>query len=935
MKIFHKKIFNCTPLARTKRSIVFAHVPVNLFFIAFAFAGAGAICRARAEEQPLAPSLIAEPNAEGSITWWLISPGQKGSFDKVAPPRAARENAALGGGDTGEKWSLYISQYAYADFSSYVNASTGFIWATAFIDSATGGKRHLHGTTFGALRIFQDGKLVMDKPQPNGRDADSDDREIELPKGVCELSVAASSRSGQCAFYLCLTDAPSAPNGAVVARPHAVPGDRIVIPAAAGQEPDKGAAALRALTCGAGAKDRFIAAGESVPVLAGMQGSIPMGLGHISVRFVGPDGKQLGNDMPARTGAELKGTAFSAEYKSLDDKELQRDVTVEVSADGKLLGIKKIPLYSLKALPPALDAMENEIEQRAAKAGHAMPNAALAIEKAKLLLRKQGLTRDIAGLLQDWLYAGRAYADAEEQGKDPCENKSGYFERAYQSRIDDSAQPYFIQVPSVFSDRDATQRKNAGVKYPLIVFLHGYVPSYDKDRWWDEFAEFNVVFERFGAFLVIPFARSNTDFQGCGEVDVMDAIAEAKRLYPIDDERVYLYGYSMGGQGVYTIGAHYPDMFAAGIVLAGRADSPLQNHKPLEGFLPYKQWLIQSDNPISLCENFLNVPLRIYHGLDDPIINVDEARRMEKRLIETGCDAKLTAMPGTHKFGLNVMMSDEPVQWLLQQKRKTFPERRRMKTFNLRYAQQGRVVATGMPPGLEPLDLEWSIKGQKQEFLHKNAPFVEIGLSAPKLEKPPEQARPPVKSVNCCGPIRNATCGPFLLVYGTSGSAEANARNKKNAGRFADDWYAYGKSRVRVKADNEVTESDKKGKNLFLFGEQQENLLHAAASKDLPFVVKDGQASIGEKKFALAGHGIMYIYPSPFSTEARTVVICAGIPHGRELDTNHKLDLLPDFVYYDDHSDKDSTGTNHAICAGFFDGEWKLDPKLTWWFEGN
>src|SRR5207244_4527433 len=132
-------------------------------------------------------------------------------------------------------------------------------------------------------------------------------------------------------------------------------------------------------------------------------------------------------------------------------------------------------------------------------------------------------------------------------------------------------------------------------KYPLVIFLHGYVPSYDKHHRWDEMSDFNNLFEKHNAFLALPFARSNTDFQSGGEVDVLDVIAEMKRVYPIDDYRVYLYGYSMCGMAVYHIAGHYPDLFAGCIVLAGRADSPLQNRRPLENFALYKQWLIHAD----------------------------------------------------------------------------------------------------------------------------------------------------------------------------------------------------------------------------------------------------------------------------------------------------------------------------------------------------
>src|SRR4029079_4264683 len=118
---------------------------------------------------------------------------------------------------------------------------------------------------------------------------------------------------------------------------------------------------------------------------------------------------------------------------------------------------------------------------------------------------------------------------------------------------------------------------DGNASFPLVIFLHGYDPNINKHRWW-EAKDFSAVCARHDAFMAIPFGRSNTDFQSCGEVDVLDVIAEMKKLYLIDTQRIYLYGYSMGGMGVYTLAAHNADLFAAGIVLAGRADNPLLNY---------------------------------------------------------------------------------------------------------------------------------------------------------------------------------------------------------------------------------------------------------------------------------------------------------------------------------------------------------------------
>jgi len=901
--------------------------------------------------EPSAPALEAEPSADGLLTWWLYAPVQKEAAAK--PPLGAREGAPVA--EMPGNWALCVAPSRFVDFKPLLHGGTGTLWAAARIESQAGGKRHLRGGTYCALRVYRDGQLVLDKPQPLAAYADEAEAEIELPKGQCELSVAVNTHQGFCYFCLSLTEGRE--QGGQLRR---VPGDKIVIPTAAGKTPELAGAVLQSFSFNASAM--FVQPGDAVSLSAGLYGCVPCGLGQLTGRILGPDGKAIVDALPPRLAAELAGpNAWQAKFTSAPGAAVSDVYTLELAAGGKPLGLKKCELYSLPGLSTAAQKLEAEIKARAAKARRALPNAALAAEKLTLYMSKlsageERITNDLGATLLSLLASGRSYAEAEEQGRDPLAGCTGYLERAYISPIDEAPQPYFVQVPSAY-------KAGAAERFPLVVFLHGYVPSYDKDRWWTEMQEFNIHFERNNAFLVIPFGRSNSDFQSCGEVDVLDVIAETKRLYPIDESRVYLYGYSMGGMAVYHLAAHNPDVFAAGIVMAGRADSPLQNKRALAKFEPYKQWLIHADNPISLCENFLNIPLRIYHGNIDQFISADEARRMEARLKELGCDAQLQVMHGDHFFGFEVMSTEPPLKWLLAQKHQAAPAKDRLKSYNLRYGKHGAVAVTAVNGELKPIEAEWTQQGADTAVARISDNVLEYSVNG-KAAPPPtpsrggegERGRAGLrKTPRCCGPVREAICGPFLGVYGTSGTAEANARNKRTAEQFAQEWFAFTRSHTAIKADKDVTDAEKQTKNLFLFGEEQENLLHAAAAaKGLPFVLKDGCVTIGQKKVAVGqaavkeglqedekkvgaphGTGFMYIYPSPFrgAGAETSIVICAGIWYGSEVGPNHKFDLLPDFILYNDKIDLDATSTNHALCAGFFNGAWKLDEKLMWWAE--
>jgi len=887
----------------------------------FRFIHFAAVClclAASAEDVPLQ----ALPSADGIVSWWLVSPVQKAALDAATPPKDARIGGMVGAPELGE-WKLHVSAARFADFRPLLNSGQGILWAACRI-KGNGGPRKLRAGSYSALRVFVDGKEVLKKAQPLQPYADEGEAEIELPKGECELAVGMNIRFGYAGFQLNLTEGKGLPKS--------VAGDTIVLTPAAGKAVDANAQAVESFTFIA--KDTFVNPGQKTIVMAALLASVPAGLEQISGRFMKGDGTGASPALPARSPLDFYGrNAWQVEFGVPANDDMRHTLALEVTSGGKVLGAKKLDVYSLKGIAKTANTVAADIAAREKAAGKRFPHAALAAEKLLLYMGKiesgeervsPDLGQKLIGLLDD----AKRFADAEAKGEDPLKNARGYIERAYVSPIDNGVQPYFSVVPSRFGHEAQNEIK----EYPLVVFLHGYVPSYDKHRWWEEIPEFNETFDRHGAFMALPFGRSNTDFQSCGEVDVFDVIADMRKRYPIDPNRIYLYGYSMGGMAVYHIAGHNPDLFAGAIVIAGRADSPLQNKKVLTRYHEYKQWLIHADNPISLCENLANIPLRIYHGNKDFIIDISEAKRMEKRLKEVGATVQLFEVPGDHFFGFDLITTDEPLKWLLDQRKKPQVEKRWMKQYSLRNAAQGGVRVTATGNLLEPLEAVWTAGPDgKPVFSQKSASIAQLAI-----QKDPPQPELPAglrKTPQRCGPVREAICNPFVIAYGTSGSPEANEKNKLNAEKFAQEWFGFTRSRVVAKADKDVTEEEKKSHNLFLFGEQQENALHAAAAAKLPIQIKDGNVTIGAKTTTLKDRGAIVAYPSPFAPVDGTqlVVVYAGLLYGEHIGLNHKFDLLPDFLVYGPHADRDGTGTNRFFCAGFFDGEWKLNEKTTWW----
>ena len=165
----------------------------------------------------------------------------------------------------------------------------------------------------------------------------------------------------------------------------------------------------------------------------------------------------------------------------------------------------------------------------------------------------------------------------------------------FHSTVDGSEQPYALYVPKSL---DPTRR------YPLILSLHEEESNH--------VANLKHVFgvpARYGEtglqamtmmptlrdvdFVVAcPFARGTMGYQGIAEQDVYDVLADVKRRYPVDDDRVYLTGASMGGGGALWLGLTRPDLWAAVVPVCP---------DPFPG-------------TNELAPNALNLPMRFAHG---------------------------------------------------------------------------------------------------------------------------------------------------------------------------------------------------------------------------------------------------------------------------------------------------------------------------------
>ena len=226
---------------------------------------------------------------------------------------------------------------------------------------------------------------------------------------------------------------------------------------------------------------------------------------------------------------------------------------------------------------------------------------------------------------------------------------------AYVSAIDDSAQPFVRYLPP-----DWTPDARA----PLIIFLHGYAPGFDRFNLPFFPAHLTNTAIRAGACIAAPFARGNTDFQGIGEQDVFRVMDEMRQRYGTDSRRVVLVGHSMGGFGAWCIAARHPQYFNAAMILAGRGDFYVWHKLQPAELPPWQRRLVDTQFASVWVHQLKCLPVLAVHGTADMLISFDQGKAIFDQLAPHNPDARFLTIPeGDHWMPLDIITNAVGTAW--------------------------------------------------------------------------------------------------------------------------------------------------------------------------------------------------------------------------------------------------------------------------------
>lgn len=581
------------------------------------------------------------------------------------------------------------------------------------------------------------------------------------------------------------------------------------------------------------------------------------------------------------------------------------------------------------------------------------------------LLNNEFFKPDEIARAKDLLRQGQQRADDLANGRAPWTTATGLVVRGYVSKIDKSVQPYGLVIPPSFTpDR----------KWRLETWFRGRTETGSEVNFLVDRMRNPGEFTPLNAIVLHLYGRYCNANKFAGEVDLFEALDNVKAQYPIDDNRIVIRGFSMGGASVWHFAAHYGGQWAAAAPGAGFSESAdflkvYQNEATKPTW--WEEKLYHMYDATDYAANFYNCPTVAYSGEIDR--QMQAARMMEKALEPEGMTLKHVIGPGTpHRYHPDSKVEiNRIVDALAERGRDPYPRKLRFTTFTLAYNQMKWVT-------IDAMQEHWNRARLDAEVLNESTIQVKTdNVTAFTLNFGPAgapfapDAKPTViinsQKMTAPGP---GTDGSWLASFRkngekwTSGSLESGIRKKhglqgpiddafmssfvfvKPSGAAANpavakwaeseqahairEWRRQFRGEAQVRQDGEISDADIASSNLVLWGDPSSNKVLARIADKLPVKWTGSDIVAGSERYPAATHVPIMIYPNPLNPE-KYVVLNSGFTY-REYDylnNARQISKLPDWAVVDITVAPDERWPGKVRSAGFFGEKWELKSAPT------
>jgi pimeloyl-ACP methyl ester carboxylesterase len=540
--------------------------------------------------------------------------------------------------------------------------------------------------------------------------------------------------------------------------------------------------------------------------------------------------------------------------------------------------------------------------------------------------------------------------ELEQAGRAARVRPSGFVRLSYIDESDGSPQFCRAYLPS---DYDPARPS------PLVIYLHGYHPvNPPYVRWWLSDSRHDVRADGYGVIYLEPHGRSNTFYLGMGERDVLRCLELAKQQLHVDDDRVYMVGESMGGDGAWYVATRHPDLFAAVVPVYGAVDYRFlgQDKGWIENLSVFERFLLERQGTYAGLENLLNVPLYVVQGEDTWL----EPSRFAVRLLQRwGYDVRYHEYVG---FGHEAFPGREALpEWLLLHRRQASPRHVRLRagrldaaavhwvrvderidpfafvsvdaeivgtrTIRLDTSNVGRITLSPGPllSSDGPVHVVWN--GTVHEASLREG-RVELGQGG----KPTSAM---TKRASLEGSFVDFIRTPFAVVQGTiSRDPAMRARCLEKTEAFVRAWQTWQHVRPRVFRDVDLSRENEARYSLLLIGGADDNAITRRAARALPLAIAADAVTIDGRRFPVTDAAVQFLYPSPFNPD-RYVTVVAGTSasglHFWDPMLPGWWDPMPwDFIISDGRKPvvAPDTWPSHAfVAAGVLDDNWRRDDR--------
>jgi len=557
------------------------------------------------------------------------------------------------------------------------------------------------------------------------------------------------------------------------------------------------------------------------------------------------------------------------------------------------------------------------------------------------------------------LKTGLERAKALKAGKTPWTTASGPVLRGYRSKIDGSAQPYWLIVPKDYDYAAKTAHR-------LDFWWHGRGETLSEVNFMANPQGAAGIIPAPGAFILLPYGRYCNANKFAGEIDTFECLDHARKHYRIDESRIVARGFSMGGAACWQYAVHYPTVWAAAAPGAGFAETPeflkvFQNEKVDPPWYEKKLWHLY--NATDYAANIFNLPTVAYSGEVDSQKQAADvmAREMKKEGLElthiigpkTGHSYEKGAKAEVNKL-IDAAVEKGRNGWM--------PRELRFVTYTLRYNSCGWVTVTGLDKHWERAEVNGTLADGTYTITTKGVSRMSVTAAAPKAtikidSAPPAafeglakgvpttislrkvdgkwviEAGPQVAEVikrpGLQGPIDDAFMDSFVMVSpsGKAMNEKAGAWAEKEMAHAIEHWRKQFRGDAPVKADTAVTDADIAASNLVLWGDPASNAVLAKIADKLPIKWTAKGVQVGEQVYDAGTHVPVLIYPNPLNPK-KYVVLNSGFTF-REYDylnNARQVPKLPDYAVLDITTPPNARYPGKVVRAGFFGEKWELLP---------